>query len=440
MTGPSIKCTGLMSHPNSHLRAARGRPPPEDLPQRERGQRRPRSPEAPPQPTTPPRNSSPEPITLITKSPHSRRTIKKGKLTGDNHPVPHPTPLNHILIESPQTSDPSSEPSTKNTPTTTLPADPGSAQTLLGHLTAQLETALRSADTLFQKYPDPAQLDTSCTKQVLRQLIERLNPGAKTQASAPPSQNSDRNHPPTQKKTYAEATSATKRPTGPPRTHRTMTGTKPGPPRRTDFAKLIVEFDDTVKQIPSDQIKDQLNDLFTSVKNAVRVTGAQFSRKGNLVLTVTPAISAQHILVSDWAAATISSLRDSLGFSEKVAQSAKIYPADPWHRVVIHNVPLRDVQKGPKGSWWEQNTASMMADWHEDNPLSHSMAVHCRNATKFLIPTNVSENVLKAKGSISMCIAFDNIKHARRLIQEGAFIHGSHCRVSPYRPMSRSRG
>ena len=60
------------------------------LPQRERGLRRPRSPEVPPQPTTLPRNSSPEPITLITKSPCSRRTIKKGKLGGDIHSVSHP--------------------------------------------------------------------------------------------------------------------------------------------------------------------------------------------------------------------------------------------------------------------------------------------------------------------------------------------------------------
>lgn len=115
-----------------------------------------------------------------------------------------------------------------------------------------------------------------------------------------------------------------------------------------------------MKQIPSDQIKDQPNNLFTSIDNVVRVAGARFSRKGNLVLSVTPAISAQHILTSDWAATTISCLRDSLGFSERVAQTTKIYPADPWHRAVIHNIPLRDVQQGPKGtgSWWEQNSAT----------------------------------------------------------------------------------
>ena len=36
--------------------------------------------------------------------------------------------------------------------------------------------------------------------------------------------------------------------------------------------------------------------------------------------------------------------------------------------------------------------------------------------------------------SISMCMAFDNVKHAHRPIQEGAFIHGAHCWVSQYRP------
>jgi hypothetical protein len=60
-------------------------------------------------------------------------------------------------------------------------------------------------------------------------------------------------------------------------------------------------------------------------------------------LTVTLANTVQRILAPDRAAATISSLRNFLGFSEKVAQNTT-----PWHRVVIQNISLRDVQEGPK--------------------------------------------------------------------------------------------
>ena len=147
---PSLKRLNSMSHSNNYLRAIRGRPPPptEDLPQRVRGQRRPRSPEAPIQPSTPPRSSSPEP-TLITKSPHSKRTIKKGKLDGDTRPVPHVTTHNHTSNESPQTyDDPSTEPSTRNSPTTSLPAAPawGAVQ---APLEPQQWSALQPSSILF---------------------------------------------------------------------------------------------------------------------------------------------------------------------------------------------------------------------------------------------------------------------------------------------------
>ena len=101
---------------------------------------RPHSPEAPiVYPITPPRISSPE-LTLLTKSPHSKRIIKKGK-TGDD-PVPHLTPHKNTTNELPKTYGPSTDPvpSTKTTPTTNLLEVLSSARTVLEHLTVQLET------------------------------------------------------------------------------------------------------------------------------------------------------------------------------------------------------------------------------------------------------------------------------------------------------------
>jgi hypothetical protein len=112
-------------------------------------------------PTTPPGNHSSEP-SLITKSPHSKRTIKKGKLDGDIHPVPPPTHQYHTNEHS-QTSDPSPEPSTTTKPTTSLPEASNEARAFLERLTAQLDSALRTIDTLLVNHSDLAHLDTSRT-------------------------------------------------------------------------------------------------------------------------------------------------------------------------------------------------------------------------------------------------------------------------------------
>jgi hypothetical protein len=284
-------------------------------------------------------------------------------------------------------------------------------------------------------------LDISRTKQILGQLSERLNSGAATHDLASKSQNSERTHAPTQKKTYAEASSAatTKRPAGPPGSPHKKTGTKPGTSRHTDFGQVIVDFAGPAKQIPSDKIKNALNDLFA--KTDARVTGAQFSHTGNLVLTVTPSTSAKLVLSTNWAAATIARLQEPLGLSKREALNSRIYPADPWHRVVVHNIPLIDAQEGPNGpwSWWHQNGVSILRDWKEYNPLSRSVAPQYGKAFRFLVPKRVLEVSLKTKGTVSWCLAFDNAKHAQRLTQEGAFIHGTRCRVSPYRPLPRSR-
>jgi len=64
------------------------------------------------------------------------------------------------------------------------------------------------------------------------------------------------------------------------------------------------------------------------------------------------------------------------GFSEKVAQSTRIHPADAWHRVEVQRVP-GDI----KLTHWQHR-----GRWGEFNPLSRSVAVHCKKGTRFLIP------------------------------------------------------
>ena len=89
---------------------------------------------------------------------------------------------------------------------------------------------------------------------------------------------------------------------------------------------------------------------------------------------------------------------------------------------MIHNIPLRDVQQDPSGNWWDKNRMSAVNDWKVFNPPACSAATQCSKAIHYLIPDLIMEKDLRAKGSVSMCIAFDNVKHAHRLIWVGAFI------------------
>jgi hypothetical protein len=147
--------------------------------------------------------------------------------------------------------------------------------------------------------------------------------------------------------------------------------------------------------------------------------------------SVTPAFSAKDILTPHWTAATICRLHDVIGFSNKVEKSIRILPADPWH--LIHNIPLREVQEGQEGNWLDQNSRSIMSDWKELNPISYSVAVESKITSRYLNPM-----VIPDKGFISMCIAFDDITYAHRLIEIGALIHGTHCKASMHWPMSMS--
>ena len=162
--------------------------------------------------------------------------------------------MSRVFLNPPQRPHPVS-------PTTSLPDVSSETHALLERLTSQLDSVLQTVDTLIQTNSDFAQLDISHTKQILGQLNERLNPGATNQTLAPPSQNYKRTCDPTQKKTYAEATSAatTKR----FHWHHKKIVTKPAPPRRTNFGSAV-------QQVPSDKIKNILNDRFAVNGNTVR--------------------------------------------------------------------------------------------------------------------------------------------------------------------------
>jgi hypothetical protein len=420
-----------MSLSNNHHRKILGHGPPpsrEEPPQWEHGQCCPRSPEVLTQASIP-RNTSPELLSLVTKSPHSIRTIKKGRLDGDTFPVPLPTLPIPTVDNSTKTHAPRPEPSTPSKePTPSYDR----VQAKLDVMTADLERTSRTIEKLL--------LDTTYICQALQQLCEQLSLET-THESAPHSQTPDKTPyltATTQKKTYAEATSTTKSPPGPTLSHHLKTGTSmASPPRSTSSIKLVVDFDDNVPvHWPFlNKLKDDLDDFFGHAMPQLQVTCIQFSHKGNLLLSITPPDTAYRLLSpADGAADTISFLCHSLGLSEEVARRTSIYTANTLHRIVVRDIPLRDAQEGLQESLLDQNIKSIRSDWEEYNSLARFESNRGRRAFRVLVSNRTSMEELKAKGSVSILLAFHDIEHAHRLIQKGAFIHGMHRMASLYTP------
>ena len=67
-----------------------------------------------------------------------------------------------------------------------------------------------------------------------------------------------------------------------------------------DFGQLTVDFGGAVQQRPPDRIKEDLNGLFTiNGKPFFHVACSNFSRRGDLVITVAPATAARRLLAPD---------------------------------------------------------------------------------------------------------------------------------------------
>ena len=135
-----------------------------------------------------------------------------------------------------------------------------------------------------------------------------------------------------------------------------------------------------------------------------------------------------------------------------------LVPANKWHKVVIHDIPIPPVQAGPD---------VLTTDGHlfpEPSSLEARQA-----ATKAIVPTlEAVEKSLRALGGVqhipqrrllcsevqlvhkfderyrgssqyvSLMVSLMEEEPARALLRDGLFTYGTHCRVSPYRPRSHS--
>ncbi|PPQ81730.1 hypothetical protein CVT25_013620 [Psilocybe cyanescens] len=326
-------------------------------------------------------------------------------------------------------------------------------------LTSQLEIVLKTLETMIQSKPDIAQIDLSQTRQVLRRLDDCLKPRVAPERNQVPHAKlnpatlddclkprvaPERNqvphaklNPATSTKSYAEATAPTTKGSKPqqrPTPQKTNTD-KQIPHGRGNFSRLIVDFGEgeVKRRLPS-SIRNRLNALKAPYSDSLRFqfSGAEFSRHGKLILTVTPPSAVASVL-REHQSSIISCLRNALEIPDD--NPILMYPDRPWHRVVIHKIPLNPKGRkdgGYAGNGWDDYLETIHREWTEYNPVAKFVPTFARE--RLLVPKSAPIEVLKARESISLCVAFEDVKHARRLIQEGAFFLGTHCRASPYRP------
>ncbi|PPQ69819.1 hypothetical protein CVT26_014199 [Gymnopilus dilepis] len=415
-----------MSHSNSH------HPQP-------RGQRRARSPEPPP--PLGPRTPSPDGPTLVTKSPHTNRTVKKGKVSDKLTQKPSARAPSHppANAQFPATTSISTEP---RTPPTERPDRASAAQAILEALTSQLEAALRTIETLTNTHPDLAHLDVDRTRQVLTKCHKLLEPKAPpreaitlTEAEREPKKPTTSSH--NDKKTYAQATASTKTShssTQCPTTPRPRTS-KPSPPRNVGFVRIIVDFKGNCAKRPRPvEIRDYLNQKFQVID--VKFAAAEFSAAGNLILTVTSS-NARHLQAEP---GFLHAIRQHVAnILELDEDDFTAYPDKPWHRIVINRISLEDVRKAAEPNNPEEMLLRLWEELKTYNPPICQLFVGNtppERSSRFLLRD--LGDFLK-KDTVSMCIAFEDIKLARRMVQDGAFIFGKHYKVSWYRSRSRSR-
>ncbi|PPQ80751.1 hypothetical protein CVT26_006968 [Gymnopilus dilepis] len=395
-----------------------------------RGQRRGRSlePPTPPGPRTP----SPDGPTLVTRSLHANRTIKKGKVSDKHTQKPHARDRSHQPAKSTST-EPRSRP-------TERPGRASTAQATLEVLTSRLEDALHTIEII--AHPDLAQLGVDPTRQVLTRCHKPLVLKASsreailhTEAEGELKKLTTSSH--TGEKTYAQATAYTKS------SHiglQRQSKTRPRASRHhfsrnVDFVRLIVDFRDKCGKRPRPfRLRDYLNQQIHSLD--VKFEAAKFSAAGNLILTIASP-KARHLQTElEFLCLVRVNIAHVLELKEDDNWSSiRIYPDKPWHRVVINRISLKDARKAAKTSDADEITKVMWDELKNCNPHLPRLLVSIPLDRSFRLLVREQDDLSKRE-TVSICIAFDDVKIALKMVQDGAFVFGKHRKVSWYRSRS----
>jgi hypothetical protein len=105
-------------------------------------------------------------------------------------------------------------------------------------------------------------------------------------------------------------------------------------------------------------------------------------------------------------------------------------PDTPWHQVVINSV---SISHSPAHA----DTYTALRELGEWNSwMSHALNTH--KEARFLLPSGETPSA-KAPDWASLKLSFADAAVASRLLREGVYMFGEHCRVSLYKRRKRSQ-
>ncbi|KAF8954927.1 hypothetical protein BDZ97DRAFT_1862202, partial [Flammula alnicola] len=375
-------------------------------------------------------------VSLHTKSPHTKRVVKRGRTT--NHSLRSDTPPSSTPPGLPGGSLHAEALASTQPPP---PASHDVAGTQLDRLESLLDSVLATLTIIQASSTMPVVLSMH-SRDALYVLNKMLHLDQPLTATAPAPQpvltrSEDRTP-----KSYAQAakqspaackaahTSKPSPASQPPHTRVRLKPSGSRAPRHSPH-RLIVRWPGHPVPQSSKSMQNFIDYIEKQLDNPVSIAGANVTRSGNIVIhTKAPHTATQlrDTLLHDEAkplrrAAKFNHIPDFSAPSEVIPH---LELDVPWHGVVLHDLPattLLAAYAGAEGveSIWdalETETGLMETDIRD-------LRVLCR------------DDEAEGKQAISLRIMIEDPLQCEYLCQHGAFLLGMRCRVSRYRPRTK---
>ena len=420
----------MFSRSNHHHPRQRSSSPPQVA-----GQIRPRSPDS-----TNSESSEDAAAQLQTKSPHTDRVVKRGRLHDPDAPAatqaahPSDAPLDHPAPANPQV-----EP---HSPTPPLPtASDGVAADHLKHLETLLDSVLATI-VIIQSVSTSSTVSVSPHAQEALKFLHTLVPMVYSLPTASTSA-TPRSEPvqevPT-RKLYAQATQTARSPPAGQlaRVHSNTKGTSSHPshqPRHSPY-RLIARWPG--HPIPSSSIAldsfvrcldcDISGTAFRGTNFQSRIASANITKSGNLVIHTTAPFTATQLREY----ATYINRRSNMipGFDPPPPCSPILELDVPWHGIVVHDLPAASLLAAFKGDRGEDGEA--LGIWEALEKEAGIHQEHIRDV-RMLCRDEDQGN----QDHLSLRVMLEDSSFCDHLCRNGVSLIGTHCRVSRYRPRRR---